>query len=337
MMKRAAIVAAAFALSILALGVFVGTPAAQLAPRVLEACRDGRASIDATDLPRVVEPGECPAKGRVIEDVGVGSVIPEPGEGVYAEALTTAGAQELEVTRFPDGTIELEHVGDDSGDLPAIEPATEALAAARASGECSDDAYTNLSWRVTEELGLSYSFNRSSTPREIRADAAQGAISSGGTNITGTRNNCGLEDQVPAEMTYLGDTNSDANISRTNCESNDGSSVVSFGDLADSTLAGTCTWRDNPSRPNEVTESDVKINKANFNWAANPRARTCRDKHDLQSVMTHEWGHTFGLGHVSEEAHGRLTMSPLIRECQKSERTLGKGDVHGLNDKYKTS
>ena len=242
----------------------------------------------------------------------------------------------MEVRRFPDGTIELEHVGYDSGDVPTVEPATGDLAAARASGECSDDAYTDMDWRVTEDLGLSYSFNQSTTPQEIRPDAAAGAITRGGTNITGARNNCGLEDQVPAEMTYLGDTDSDANISRTNCESNDGSSVVSFGDLAGSVLAGTCTWRThNPSGYDEVTESDVKINKVNFDWAANPRARTCRDKYDLQSVMTHEWGHTFGLGHVSEDAHGRLTMSTLIKKCQRSERTLGKGDVRGLNNKYK--
>ncbi len=244
-------------LSILALGLFVGAPTAQMGPRVLEACRDGQASIEATELPRLVKPGECPVKGRIIEDIGVGSVVPEPGEGVYAEALTIAGAQELEVRRFPDGTIELEHVGDDSGDVPTVEPATGDLAAARASGECSDDAYTDMDWRVTEDLGLSYSFNQSTTPREISPDAAAGAITRGGTNITGARNNCALEDQVPAEMrnncaledqvpaemTYLGDTDSDSNISRTNCESNDGSSVVSFGDLAGSVLAGTCTWR----------------------------------------------------------------------------------------------
>ena len=320
-------------LAALALGVFVGAPSAQTGPRVLEACREGKASIDATDLPRLVEPGECPVKGRVIEDVGVGSVVPEPGEGIYAEALTTAGAQELGVERFPDGTIELQHVGDDSGDASAADLATGDFAAARAMGECSDDAYTDVDWRVT--IGLGYSFNRSTTPREIGPDAAEGAITRGGTNITSTRNNCGLEDRVPAELTYLGDTDSVANISATNCESNDGSSVVSFGDLVGSVLAGTCTWRvRNPSGYDEVTESDVKINKANFQWAANPRARSCRNKHDLQGVMTHEWGHTFGLAHVSEDAHGRLTMSPLIRECQKSERTLGKGDVLGLNNKY---
>ena len=51
--------------------------------------------------------------------------------------------------------------------------------------------------------------------------------------------------------------------------------------------------------------------------------------------MTHERGHTFGLNHVAESGHGNLTMSTIINgTCQASERTLGRGDVIGLDRKY---
>jgi len=51
--------------------------------------------------------------------------------------------------------------------------------------------------------------------------------------------------------------------------------------------------------------------------------------------MTHERGHTFGMGHVSETGRGNLTMSTNVNgPRQMAERSLGRGDVRGLGAKY---
>jgi predicted Zn-dependent protease len=47
--------------------------------------------------------------------------------------------------------------------------------------------------------------------------------------------------------------------------------------------------------------------------------------------MTHERGHTFGLGHADSTT---LTMSPNSNYCDNSGATLGLGDVRGLRQKY---
>ena len=111
--------------------------------------------------------------------------------------------------------------------------------------------------------------------------------------------------------------------------------MVSFGKLPRTALAVACTYYSTDPRYKRVHWSDIKINKTNFNWTTRPEARSCRGKYDLASTVTHERGHTFGLGHVSESSHAKLTMSDRSNgPCQSSERSLGRGDVLGLASKY---
>jgi predicted Zn-dependent protease len=51
-------------------------------------------------------------------------------------------------------------------------------------------------------------------------------------------------------------------------------------------------------------------------------------------VGTHEAGHIWGLGHVSEADYPWMTMSPNAEICDSTARTLGKGDVLGLESIY---
>jgi hypothetical protein len=330
--RRLALIAAAFSLAALVVGIIARSPTAQTTgPELLEACRPGERTIAAPDLPETVELEECPVGGRVITDNGVGTGLPAPGESIYVDSLTTTGVQELEVTHYRDGTMELEHVGDEAEDAQ-VEP--EISPAATSPGECSDRAYNNADRKV--ESTLSWRFNLKTTPNELARRDAMRAIHKGGANITKTRNSCRLGDRVPAGLSYEGSTPAHAQLdARGRCPNPDDQSVVSFGKLPRGTLAVTCTVMDPDPGYNPVISSDIMINKTHHNWTTRPDARSCKAEFDLEGVVTHERGHTFGLGHVSEARHGKLTMSERINgACQSSERTLGRGDVLGLDRKY---
>jgi len=334
-MRRLLASGLALALAILAMTAFARTPAAQTADRVLEACEPGKPEIDARALPAVVEPGECPTGGRSISDGAVSSVVPPPGRTVYAEVLTTSGAQELSVRRLPDGAIELDHVGEASpGDEPEASAGSGSSRAVDREG-CYSSAYANLDYKVVDQI--TYNFNASTTPRSLSRREAGNGIQKAARNVFDTRNGCRMGDRVPVSAKYAGQTGAAAQVGDDLCGLNDGRSVVAFGDLRSGLLAATCTLSED--RPNyeydEVLSADIKINRADFRWTTNPGSRSCSRAHDVESVMTHEWGHVFGLGHAPESGGRNLTMSPTLNgPCQAAERSLGRGDVLGLDGKY---
>jgi len=90
--------------------VYAGLPA-QASPDVIGACGKDKAVIDASGLPATFETDKCLVGDRPIVDGGVGSVLPPAGEGVYAEALTTSGSEDLLIVHQKDGTVNVDQPG----------------------------------------------------------------------------------------------------------------------------------------------------------------------------------------------------------------------------------
>jgi hypothetical protein len=186
---------------------------------------------------------------------------------------------------------------------------------------CKDGAYSfdGPRWRST----YGWSFRAGSTPAYLSRSAAETAIRSGVTNIVTGRNDCGLPDRINAKASYLGRTSA-----RPSCNRSDGRNVVGFRSLPDGVAARACWWMVG----NRIVEADIQVSTA-VRWATSRAG--CVNELMLEAVVTHEAGHVFGMGHVGERKHGRLTMSTFIDgPCNNQESTLGLGDLRGLEALY---
>lgn len=98
--------------------------------------------------------------------------------------------------------------------------------------------------------------------------------------------------------------------------------------LAAGTIAQTTTWY--RVADDVAVESDGAYN-TRFTWGVDGAA----NKMDAQNIMTHEIGHTFGLGHPANNAANEcLTMYAFGAEGETAKRTLGDGDILGIEAIY---
>ncbi|GIU99967.1 MAG: hypothetical protein KatS3mg014_1583 [Actinomycetota bacterium] len=114
-----------------------------------------------------------------------------------------------------------------------------------------------------------------------------------------------------------------------------GVNVVDFGDLPQGVVGMTCVWYWVwPDWWDEVAESDVRLNKNDYSWTVTPGSGCAGATYDVESIVAHERGHTFGLDDLSYHYHGNLTMAGAADACSKYLRTLGAGDMDGLEYIY---
>jgi hypothetical protein len=313
--------------------------------------------------------GSAPAmaQSEVREDLNPGDRVARDGlaievgpRGTFTAAHATRleGHSSLYVLTRPDGAVVVSSDEDaDAGTLPGL-PA----AAAASPAPCSDNAYTLSTWNFSGTLKkfkwksqFNWYFKANSTPGDVGTGAARTAVTEATGNITASRNDCGLADEVGATHSFVGDTTAapDFNATGSACKAygaKDGKSVVGWGTLPDGTLGSECTWGtwNGTDTYATATQSDVRLSNG-YSWYAGAVPAVCQDVtgglddltgvptrlFSVEGVMTHERGHTFGVGHVDEATHGNLTMSTNINgACQDAESSLGLGDVRALRALY---
>ena len=259
-----------------------------------------------------IRPGDVVSVGRLA------FVVPPPGHGVAAEALLASGGEtSARVRTLLDGTVVTRR-----NDVISVAPPGTPF------DKCTDGGYAlnSSDWRRMYR----WWFRSGSTPKNVRRYEAKTVLRRAVSTITHSRNGCHMSGWINATSTYLGRTHRHSNISPTStCGSPDGANVVSFGRLDPSDLSLTCWW----TVGSHSVEADIVFNKTDYGWTTHWN-QGCVESWSIRAVATHEFGHTFGLAHVSPVLHPQQTMSPVILPCQNAQASLGRGDVLGLRARY---
>ncbi|MFI5706644.1 hypothetical protein [Kribbella sp. NPDC051620] len=288
---------------------------------------------------------DCGAVGRLIDaGDGVALTVPQPGDSVTMDLLFPSGARTYTLTTDEQGRVS-------TGPAPAKhEPASQFPDLAGQPGACDRDTYVlrDYKWRSPWLFRTTWG-TKLATNRQRDFDAA---VRRSLANLTDGHNTCGLNGKTRAAGALLGHTSRQGNFvyadGATTCGQRDHHSVIDEGDLPggflEATLAWTCTWSETRHGVTRAVEADIRMNSADYNWTYDPvNDPKCKPeqppeydrwRYDVESVLTHEMGHVYGLVNLSAPEDLNLTMYPGVRRCTGHMRTLGRGDVLGMRALY---
>ncbi|MDQ3554594.1 MAG: hypothetical protein M3395_09335 [Chloroflexota bacterium] len=285
--------------------------------------------------------------GDLVEDDGISVVVPQRGHMIWGELKFEDGSSRmLSAETDRGGSVRLLRWDDETAGLRASLPGMTGLAGAQAlasgttalaqpdgsgSGECSDGAYSRFSFRTPQ---LEWRYASGTTPSKFRnrTDGTKqviNALKRANRNITGARNLCGRSDRISAQGTFQGTTKLSPNISSSgSCTGGDGRSVIGWGSLPPGSFAMACV---SGISGGVAYEGDIRIN---WNRAYETKKRYCSGELLIEAAMTHEFGHLYGMAHVSSYSSPHLTMQPRVSYCSMGHARLGLGDLLGLESKY---
>ena len=312
--------------------------------------------LDATDLPSTVAPDVCSLVGRYVRSGDLQVQVPSEGSnGVFATSALSGAVTSLVVSVLPDGSVGINPPtstqaslnpvvdadlytaplggSDDNANGAALDVPDASLTAASVSGspnKCTDHAVAYNAGYPRWAIIPTWYYNTAGQPTNYPSSSFVSSTGAASTNMSRGDNSCGFAADPKIYARYGGGTTTATQITvssnNTVCGTQDTRSVVGWGALGNGYIGATCAHWDASYR---FTAADIKIANT-VAWSVGSLSG-CLNRWDHESVVTHEFGHWFGLQHVAEATHGNLVMSPQINgTCQANERNLGYGDLYGM-------
>jgi len=169
---------------------------------------------------------------------------------------------------------------------------------------------------------------KTTEPYLINPTNSQGISQSDVVNATSLADSQ-WDNQVAFNVFGTGSVNNSAGY---NNGSLDGTNTISFGSVSSQgAIAVTNVWGyfSGPPQTRELVEWDMLLDQQDFAWGIG-----AADKMDLQNIITHEIGHSAGMGDLYESGCSSQTMYGYSTEGETSKRDLDVGDIKGIKTLY---
>lgn len=195
-------------------------------------------------------------------------------------------------------------------------PATAGSTNVAGIDECTDPTFTPTGPRwYAGDLPVEWRFRRGSVPDGLGRFRSQYSLQRAHQVWSKAETECKSNEKISMRFRFAG--------SATRKVAYDGVNLVDFGHLGAGALAMNYTW----FQGGHILEVDLRLNRHDYRWTNRLGGK---NRYQVANVAAHEIGHQVGLDDLGDP-HGALTMFGRMSKGEKSNMTLGRGDLKGAS------